>query len=183
MKAVIFDRPYGHALPLPPRVEVSPASAIQPAGRQPLFLNAEMGEQTGELCLGYRISRLGKAIGAEFASRYYDAVGVCLLVRPSVTACVPPGLAWMTDCSFVVGDWQPLNPGGVYELASGDMHQSLSDSQLGICEAIAAVSRFATLQQGDIIVPSRSMIAFPLRGDTRVEAWLNGVTAFELKIK
>lgn len=182
MKAVVVDRQYGHVLLTPPRVEVVPASAIQPAGRQPLFLNSDFGAQTGEMCLGFRISRLGKGIGREFASRYYDSVAACLMVRPAVGSAVSDGLAWMADNSFIIGGWMPL-AGESYELKYSGQGFAMGAQDIDIEGAIAGVSRYSTLQQGDIIVGCRSGILFPLCGGSTLEAELNGTPAFSLRIK
>lgn len=88
-----------------------------------------------------RICRLGRSISARFAHRYYDAATLCTRMEaPSL----PKGIGRCFDECLAVGEWLDLEKALPHPDAAG-----LADEA---DRAIAHVSQFFTLRQGDIIL-------------------------------
>lgn len=111
-------------------VRVLADSSVARAG-QPWFMPEEGGQWSARLAHAWRISRLGKAIRAEFASRYVDAHTTLWLPE----AATPLPEANYMDGAAVVGAWLPLQAPIPPELA----------------QAIHRLSQLSTFKMGDII--------------------------------
>lgn len=189
MKVLSFDRNAGACMSVPPQITVIPDSAIVP-GSNPIFLADFSIDWAGQLCIAYRVSRLGKSISEKFAPRYYDAVTLCLrahavdmesmLVRDKLAA----GICGAFDSCLAVGNWHPLPADkGQLNISSTSWSGEVEQSAVGECAALSLVSRYLTLKTGDIIMPCRLGPLMPLHRDTVFEASLNGIPLLRVKIK
>lgn len=120
--------------------------------RKPFFIPDWSNDIRMTPCTVFRVSRLGKNIGAKFAERYYDS-------------CAPGANIFAAD--FVAqGDWV-YGFAFDYSLILGEMgYLELDDTGLilGIDQAIEKASSIMTIRQGDLIVidqdaPSRNLQA------------------------
>ncbi|MDE6378819.1 MAG: hypothetical protein K2K72_08755 [Duncaniella sp.] len=66
----------------PLKLELHPDSALLPDGR-PMFYPDFGSSWQAEFYTAVRISRLGKGIAPRFASRYYDALTLAMVISPS----------------------------------------------------------------------------------------------------
>lgn len=108
--------------------------------RKPFFIPDWSSDVCMTPCVVIRVSRLGKHVGARFASRYYDAVAPGLNMQAADM--VAQGLwteGWAFDYSLVVGQF--VSPEWLGE------HSLLITAD----EAIERVSKVMTIRQGDMI--------------------------------
>lgn len=84
-----------------------------------------------------RICRLGRNISKRFAYRYFDAQTLCSRME---TPALPPAIGRCFDECLTVGEWIE--------------HKGVPDNALleEASEAIATVSKYFTLRQGDVIL-------------------------------
>lgn len=108
--------------------------------RKPFFIPDWSEDVRMTPCVVLRVSRMGKNIGAKFASRYYDAVA------PALNICAADFVAqgdavrgWAFDYSLVLGQFVAVD-----ELAD---HEPF----LPFEEAIHRISQVMTIRQGDLI--------------------------------
>ena len=96
-----------------PVVFMKADSALLKDGK-PFFLPDDMGRVNFETEIVVRICRLGKAIPARFAHRYYDAVtvGIDFTAIDMLNKMREKGLPWEMckafDGSAVIGEWVPV---------------------------------------------------------------------------
>lgn len=120
--------------------------------RKPFFIPDWSNDIRMTPCVVIRISRLGKNIGAKFATRYYDAAALGLnIFAADFVAQGDWTRGWAFDYSLPLGTWLPLadNP--------------WKDLVIDIDFAIELASQVMTLRQGDFIaidcnIPSRQLI-------------------------
>lgn len=161
MKLIAFNREPGQQIGAVPAIDLIPDSAIILPGR-PMFLPMFSSHWKAELLPAVRISRLGKAVKARFAPRYYDAVTLLLRLRPADleaelrSAGLSTAITAAFDNCIQLGEWIELPAEGMdhdLEISFADRTVTLSPSQLQINGAVEAVSRFLTIKTGDIIAP------------------------------
>ena len=108
--------------------------------RKPFFIPDWSEDVRMTPCVVLRVSRMGKNIGAKFASRYYDAVA------PALNICAADFVAqgdavrgWAFDYSLVLGQFVAVD--------------ELTDHEpfLPFEEAIHRISQVMTIRQGDLI--------------------------------
>lgn len=128
MKAIRIDSAYGTE---PLRCSFIADSAVRPH-RRPVFIPE--GQWRCEIRPAIRFNRLGKAISAKFAPRYYNewCLTNCLISEN------PSPLDAMIDDALTLGDLQPVE-GAPLPLDK-------------INELIEVLSRQATFKTGDIII-------------------------------
>lgn len=166
-------------------VEIVPDSAILKDGK-PFFVPDFAGKWEFSAGLAFRISRLGKNIAEKFASRYFDAVTLCMRVTPIDMTEQCPGSAIVTsfDNSVILGEWQPITELTGYELKINDeVLSETSTSDVAIEKAVSELSRYFTMKIGDIVIPFTRRLAMPVEIDTFVSGSLNGVNVLGFKIK
>ncbi len=123
MKVLIYN-------PANDSVRVLADSSVARAG-QPWFMPEEGGQWSARCVHAWRISRLGKAIRAEFAARYVDSETTMWLPTPEH----PLLEADYMDGAAVVGSWLPLEAPLPPEAA----------------QLIHRLSQLSTFKMGDII--------------------------------
>ncbi len=188
MKVVAFDRRPSTALELPPAIELIADSAIVWPGH-PLFLPDFDQAWIGRVMLAIRISRLGKGIAPKFAVRYFDAMTLALVPRSLVLQqelagqCRPQGLSGCFDGAVVMGKW--------IELPADDSPLAVTVNGLDImmeaplsaaAQAIAALSHYATLKTGDILMPVALEPEFPLKRRVEFPASLSATEVLSVRL-
>lgn len=134
MKIIRIDSPIGSGL----RAALMSDSAVRP-GRRPLFLPE--GNWTCEIRPAVRIDRLGKAISAKFASRYYDCFALVNYLRPADGE--PRDITADTmDDAIVLGDWAPIS----------DASPEMKIDREAIDSLIERLSANTTFKTGDILI-------------------------------
>lgn len=128
--------------------------------RKPLFVPEAIGDLQALPCYVLRVSRLGKCVAQQFASRYYDAVapGADFFGADLLREAKAAGRPWVEAVAFegslAIGAWQSAadarwllerNGQQVAEQAWADKQRELFD------EAVSRVSRLLTIRQGDLI--------------------------------
>lgn len=191
MKAILFDRDHPSPLLMPPEVGLIADSAIT-AHARPVFVPDFDSEWIAEFYLAVRISRLGKNIAAKFASRYYDAVTVAMRLVPVtlnnelMAARRPNGVASMFDNALTPGLWLAtgdVNPAAdSVEVTVNEMTSRLSGLDHAIDESVEAVSRYATLKTGDIIMPCRVVSSIGVCTGVMVKCSVSGHDCLDLKL-
>lgn len=190
MKVIAFDRVYGSVAVQPPALELMADSALVLPGK-PLFLPDFDSDWICRAYLSVRISRLGKNIAQKFAGRYYDAVGVALRVLP-VNVCRELeeahrscGVAGLFDGALALGKWIEVSESGVRDLDIEVMGQSvtIAGADKIIAESVAAVSAYATIKMGDVIMPCSMPASMAVAEGSLIDASVNGDAVLALRIK
>lgn len=119
-----------------------------------------------------RICRLGRSISQRFAHRYYDAVTLCARFEAPT---LPPAVGRCFDECLSVGEWLAKDAEDVSATTS-----ALDDES---CRAIAFVSTFFTLRQGDVILLTPLHGAEEVHIDQHIEQSLADQTVLQFNIK
>lgn len=144
------------------------------SGGRPVFLPESGAPWEGRMFAAYRVSRLGKDISQKFAMRYIDAFTPVVIAYPSSNSSLTPGQAKCVDSAVAIGKWLPLEMNNI-RLNFRESNFSVLHDKTGIIEAVAHVSAFATIKNGDIIIPASDPYAvFDLEVDTTVRVSMNG---------
>lgn len=193
MKVIAFEREPGTIVSIPPALTLIADSALVLHGN-PLFLPDFSQNWIGEFYIAFRISRLGKAIRAKFASRYYDGVTLALRALPADTIaelnatrdCAYPagGLLGVFDNCLVPGEWQEVpTPGEPLTITIGDNSMQLTMQDIEIDKAVETISAYTTLKTGDMIMPCRLPLSVPLSPEAQFVATVNGAKILTARIK
>ena len=119
--------------------------------RKPFFIPDWSNDVRMTPCVALRVSRLGKNIGVQFATRYYDAVAPAInIVAADVVAQGNWAQGWAFDYSLPMGNFVELN------------RNPWNDTIISFDEAIHRASEVMTIRQGDLIfidrkIPSRAL--------------------------
>jgi len=171
MKIICIGRNYSeHAKELNNPVPTEPVFFMKPdtaliKDNVPYFYPEFSKDIHHEIELVLRISKAGKHILPEFASKYYDAValGIDFTARDIQDKCKEKGLPWEKakafDGSAPVGKFIPkteiadLNKMEFHLEINGETRQSGSSADLifSFDKVISYVSEFITLKTGDLI--------------------------------
>lgn len=189
MKVIALKRAPGAPLVNPPAVEVIVDSATVAAGR-PLFLPDFDSRWRMEVCLAFKISRLGKDISAKFASRYYDSFTVAVRFVPIdiknklVENNMPEGVLGLFDYCLGFGEWHSLPPEGhTLEIEVGGRAISVSAKELDTDNVIECISHYTTLKTGDVILPCALTDIEPIEPGTDFYVKIRGISTFDFKIR
>lgn len=190
MKTVLFNSRAGEAPSEPLSVHIMPESAVV-VNRRPFFIPDFDDKWIYVPAVAFRISRLGKTIGTQFASRYFDAMTIA--VRPiPVTLTerlrsngIDSDLPYLFDGALLTGNWMPIpaTEDAAIEGRIGDYTFTCSTGSIHIAEAIHAISNYMMLKMGDIIIPGTFDHTLPLELNDRIEGTLNGEECISFKIK
>lgn len=118
------------------------------------------------------ICRLGRSISERFASRYYDAVTLCTRME---TPALPPAIGRTFDECISVGEWLSVDSPAVLETATEYAGEA--------AKAIAEVSKYFTLRQGDVILLSTIREAEEVSINQHIEENYNGTMVLQFNIK
>lgn len=153
MKLIALTRGLHEPVDLFPDAIVVPDSAITLPGK-PLFVPDFTPGWEARIMVGVRVSRLGKGVAPRFAPRYYDAITLLMRLIPAGESCYPGALASAFDGCIQQGEWidvASLDPDAPLTVDCCGEHIDITRSDLAIDEAIAAVARYTTIRNGDII--------------------------------
>lgn len=203
MKIICIGRNYlahvkelDNALPTEPMFFMKPETALLPAG-EPFPYPDFSKEIHYETELVLRICKSGKAIDEKVATEYYDAitVGIDFTARDLQSQCKAKGHPWEIakafDYSAPIGEFKniselnhpediafgmKLNGEWVQQGHSRDMIFSFD-------KIIAHVSRFVTLNEGDIIFTGTPQGVGEVHVGDKLELFLENEFVFGFKVK
>lgn len=180
----------------PPVVFLKPASALIGEGAT-IRLPRDAGEVHHEVELVAVIGRRGRAIPPAKALEHVlgFAVGLDLTLRDLQSEAKERGEPWTVakgfDGAAPVSPWVPrevVGDGSGLEITldvNGQRRQSGSTSQMlhGVPDLVALVSRFMTLERGDLLFTGTPAGVGPLRPGDRLEARLERVGSLHIAIE
>lgn len=186
----------GNAVPEEPVIFMKPETALLPPNlpfNYPAFTN----ELHYEVELVLRISKNGKNLTEDQASKYYDAisVGIDFTARDIQAQLKTKGLPWEKakawDNSAIIGDWVMLTK----EMLTNPIHFSLNKNgeqvQLGhttdmifsFDHIVSHISRYFSLNKGDMIYTGTPAGVGACWVGDQLEGYLGTEKMFELEIK
>ncbi len=164
---------------------------------KPFFLPDDMGRVDYETEIVVRISRLGKAIPARFAHRYYDAVtvGIDFTARDLQKHLREKGLPWEMckgfDGAATIGEWVPIDR--FRNIQALSFHLDIngktvqegctSDMLFKIDDIIEYISKYFTLKTGDILYTGTPVGVGPVNIDDHLEGYIEDRKVLEFNIK
>ena len=154
-----------------PLMYTVPDTAIH-INKRPFFIPDYAQPCLMQLRWAVRISRLGRCISPRFASRYYDAITVC---AHCATPALPAAQGLCFDDCITIGEWLPVAATDIADAANG-MAGAATDIADAAIEAIAEVSRYYTLRQGDILLLDGIAAPTEVHIDQHIEHTLNATT-------
>jgi uncharacterized protein (TIGR00369 family) len=180
----------------PPVVFLKPPSALIGEGAT-VRLPRESGEVHHEVELVAVMGRRGRAIPPSAALDYVlgIAVGLDLTLRDLQSEAKARGEPWTIakgfDGAAPVSPWVPrevVGDGSGLEITldvNGERRQSGNTSQmlLGLADLVALVSRFMTLERGDLLFTGTPAGVGPVRPGDRLEARLERVGSLHVAIE
>jgi len=165
---------------------------------QPFFHPDFSTDIRATLSLVLRINRLGRSIGAQFAARYFDAIGVGMditahdLLQQCVANNLPADCAKSFDYTAPVSsefisvkDFLSINDYSLQLFCNG---KEILGNQLPLFsttpeEIIAFVSQFLTLKIGDYIFINTPLSTATLNINDELTALLNGKEMLKVAVK
>ena len=164
---------------------------------KPFFVPDDMGRIDYETEIVVRICRLGKAIPACFAYRYYDAVtvGIDFTARDLQKQLREKGLPWELckgfDGAATIGNWVPVDK--FRNIQALQFHLDIngktvqegrtSDMLFKTDEIIEYISKYFTLKTGDIIYTGTPVGVGPVNIDDHLEGYIEDRKVLEFNIK
>lgn len=164
---------------------------------KPFFVPDDMGRIDYETEIVVRICRLGKAIPARFAHRYYDAVtvGIDFTARELQAELRKKGLPWEMckgfDGAAAIGEWVSVEK--FRDVQTLQFHLDIngktvqegrtSDMLFKIDEIIEYISKYFTLKTGDIIYTGTPVGVGPVNIDDHLTGYIEDRKVLEFNIK
>lgn len=164
---------------------------------KPFFVPDDMGRIDYETEIVVRICRLGKAIPARFAHRYYDAVtvGIDFTARELQAELRKKGLPWEMckgfDGAAAIGEWVSVEK--FKDVQALQFHLDIngktvqegrtSDMLFKIDEIIEYISKYFTLKTGDIIYTGTPVGVGPVNIDDHLTGYIEDRKVLEFNIK
>ena len=203
MKIIAIGRNYGehakelnNAIPTEPIVFMKPDTALV-KGNKPFFYPDFSTDIHHELEIVFRISRVGKNIAEQFAGRYFEdlTVGIDFTARDIQQKSKEKGHPWETakafDNSAPIGTFVPKSEFPDIHNINFGLHINDIQVQTGNTSAmifsieylIAYVSRFFTLQMGDLIFTGTPAGVGPVRPGDRLVADIEGRPLLDFEVK
>lgn len=182
MKTIAFDRTPGHPILQPLDIELIADSALQIPGR-PVFIPDFTDAWSARIYVAFRISRLGKSIQPRFASRYYDAMALAMRLVPTDVSA--SGFLGLFDNALTLGPWQPLPaPDATLRFTTTDgLTATLPMADIAVDQAIASVSRIATVKNGDIFLPCHLPVSPAVKPDTAITITADATPWLDIRLK
>lgn len=164
---------------------------------KPFFVPDDMGRIDYETEIVVRICRLGKAIPARFAHRYYDAVtvGIDFTARELQAELRKKGLPWEMckgfDGAAAIGEWVSVEK--FRNVQALQFHLDIngktvqegrtSDMLFKIDEIIEYISKYFTLKTGDIIYTGTPVGVGPVNINDHLTGYIEDRKVLEFNIK
>lgn len=202
MKIICIGRNYSKHIkelanekPANPLFFLKPDTAILPKN-QPFVIPPFSKEIHYEVEVLVKISRVGKYIQQEFASKYYQEIGlgVDFTARDIQQHCKEKGLPWEKakafDGSAVIGNFFDKNEFNLEDLPFS-LQKNKETVQQGntkemlwkIDELIAYVSQFFTLKIGDILFTGTPKGVGKIISEDILEGFIQNKSAFKITVK
>ena len=183
-------------LPAEPVIFMKPKNAVLLPGR-PFYYPEFTKDLHYECELVIRFSKNGKFVAEKFAHKYYDAytIGIDFTARDLQREQQKKGLPWEIskafDGSAVVGEFQPvtettdLNNLRFNLQKNGETVQSghTADLIFQVNTLVAYISKFFTINIGDLLFTGTPAGVGPVVQDDRLEGFLEGQKSFEVVIR
>lgn len=186
----------GRPFPEIPVVFLKPDSSLL-KNNKPYFLPGFSSVIHYEVEVVVRISKLGKGITPEFASRYYDEVtaGIDITARDLQDKLSKGGLPWELSKGFdgaaPVGRFIPIEK--IKNIKDLDFRLEInniivqksntSDMIFSINDIVSYVSRFFTLKTGDLIFTGTPSGVGPLKRNDNLVAYIGDTPVLDFMIK
>lgn len=180
-------------VPTEPMIFMKPPTALN--RKRFMYIPDFTEELHYELEIVLKISKNGKSIAEKHASRYYNelALGIDFCARDLQSEFKKKGWPWEVSKGFdnaaFISDFHPLSglitPVRFSLEKNGETVQN-ADSSLMIFsfdKIISYISKFFTLNKGDLIYTGTPMGVGPVVEGDILKGLMNGEEAFELKIK
>ncbi|MGE5424716.1 MAG: fumarylacetoacetate hydrolase family protein [Syntrophothermus sp.] len=183
-------------VPSVPVFFMKPDTALITRNR-PFFLPDFSQEIHYEAELVLKICKVGRNIRKEFASSYYDEIGIGLdlTARDLQSKCKEKGLPWLIakgfDQSAPLGKFLPVSH--FKNTAAIDFHlelngkvvQKASSSEMifDFEDIISYISHFITLKTGDLIFTGTPSGVGPIKIGDRLEAFIEGEKMLSCPVK
>ena len=203
MKIICIGRNYlahvkelDNALPTKPMFFMKPETALLPVGEAfPYPIFSQKVHYETELVL--HICKSGKAIEEKTASEYYDAitVGIDFTARDLQSECKAKGHPWEIakafDCSAPIGSFKKISALKHPEDIAFGMKLNGEWAQQGhsrdmifsFDKIVSYVSRFVTLNEGDIIFTGTPQGVGEVHAGDKLELFLEGESVFWFRVK
>jgi acylpyruvate hydrolase len=203
MKIVCIGRNYAeHArelnnpVPTEPLFFIKPDSAIL-RNNDPFYLPDFSDDIHYEAEIYVRIHKKGKNIEEQFASRYYNeiGIGIDLTARDIQQRCKEKGLPWEKakgfDGSAPLSDTVPLSEFGDIRDIRFELHRNgevvqrghTADMLFPVDRIIAEASKYFMLKIGDLIFTGTPAGVGRLEKGDRLEAYIEGRKMLDFRIK
>ena len=203
MKVICIGRNYvnhakelGNAIPTQPIFFLKPATAIQPKGH-PFFIPHFSNNIHYEVELVIKINKAGKHIEERFAHKYYDQIGLGIdfTARDIQEECKAKGLPWEKAKGFDGSAQICRNFIDKSELELNDITFSLEKNgdqvQLGNSKdmlfsfdtILAYISKFYTLQIGDLIYTGTPEGVGPVKAGDKLQGFIAEKEMFTVIVK
>lgn len=167
----------------PFNIYVMPDTALH-INKRPLFIPDYANPCVMHLHRAVRICRLGKSISERFASRYYDSITLCARMEAPG---IPPSIGRTFDECVSVGEWIALDSAGNaqnQETADNSEQISIDHAFSSLAaQAIAEVSKYYTLRQGDVILLDENLPAEEIHINQHIEENFCGKLVLQFNIK
>jgi len=157
--------------------------------QKPFFIPDYTQRMAGFPALALRVCKLGKNIGEKFAMRYIDAAAPAfdLQAMDMREAASKKGRSWTTavamDGSFPVGEFIETSSISSLELKhNGNVVAELSGIDIP-AKAIAEISRYISIRQGDIIFIPLVREQIELEAEDQLTGTTNNKDTFFCRIK
>jgi 2-keto-4-pentenoate hydratase/2-oxohepta-3-ene-1,7-dioic acid hydratase in catechol pathway len=201
MKIICIGRNYAeHAKEMKSEVPSEPVFFMKPDTallKEPDFYFPDFTKELHhEIELVIKISKAGKHIEEQFASRYYNEIGLGIdfTARDIQAKCKEKGLPWEKakafDNSAPIGQFvavSELDPSDIsFDLSiNGEVRQKGSSKDLifSFNKIIAHVSQFVSLKVGDLIYTGTPEGVGPVKIGDQLEGRMNGKTLLRLTIR
>lgn len=154
-------------------------------GGKPLFIPEWTQALGATPCSIIRVSRMGKEIAPRFAHRYYDAIapGMDFVAMDMLAQAQSDERSWTKalafDYSLALGQWIAKEE---WENAQKD-EQFSAEPIIRPEDAIAEVSKWMTIRQGDLIYIQQAQPPRAVQMDEVITATINGEQKLYCKIK
>ena len=203
MKIICIGRNYvnhakelGSDIPTEPIFFLKPATAIQPKGH-PFFIPHFSNNIHYEVELVIKINKAGKHIEERFAPKYYSQIGLGIdfTARDIQEECKAKGLPWEKAKGFDGSAQISRNFIDKAELALNDITFSLEKNgeqvQIGnskdmifsFDKIIAYISKFYTLQIGDLIYTGTPEGVGPVKAGDKLQGFIAEKEMFTVIVK
>ena len=203
MKIICIGRNYvnhakelGNDIPSEPIFFLKPATAIQPKGH-PFFIPHFSNDIHYEVELVIKINKAGKHIEERFAHKYYDQIGLGIdfTARDIQEECKAKGLPWEKakgfDGSAQIGrnfiDKAELELNNItFSLEKNGEQVQLGNSKdmlFSFDKIITYISKFYTLQIGDLIYTGTPEGVGPVKASDKLQGFIAEKEMFTVIVK